>query len=643
MPLVECELNYGSGFALKDPPKNIQGLKINLVWINQFPNATVSGTDFIWTNKNAQELWARKKSGTNGGTGITEGVGLRLYMWCGTTREMFFDGYIDVGNDKTRWETDMVHAPSVETGRVDWFMNKAKSIPLRVLAKLAVGAQGRIVPATDYKKVPYCVVKISQAPLQEALVAITELAVLKQGFETARDIATLTTKATGDAATATATLGAATPTVAATVVEIGFDVVYLLGCAITLLAEGKKIIDSIWQFKKYKLAMLERTHFQRICEYLGMQYSSTIHSPNSVHYNATWMPKKSVIPLKQNPLNLFTRPYDESINFPNNAKVYGHYDGNASDFIETMCKKYNAAINIQLNPQTGVRTLYFEEKHHWNDFGVFVVPNTSANGYAHNNPQPFGTNIMQLPWNYLLAFATDDTDEGTLYRYQGTTCEKTILQNQVGNKLWTTRGKAVDVELECARALRKDYLSRVENLLNNVINFLIQIVQDIVNAITAIYNAIAWIINLFGGNVQPITPYQLPTNLLNNRLGWMELTDDKFGTPKSFIGIPSGSDWKIHPNNDIYCTAEYLMTTLHQKNLPTHGAQQDLYYDKLFKFCCADYNAIRNKNVLTTPTGLLGNFVSVDWTVWTEQAEANYGIYVTETNNLIEKTSTDEN
>jgi hypothetical protein len=645
MPRIEFELDYGSGFAIVDPPKNSQKMKIQLVWTNGFPNATVSGIDFIWVGKNAKNMWARKKSGITGGLGITEGVGLRAYMWCRNTRLRFIDGYVDLANNRTKWERDSVAAPTIETGKIDQFNNVIQSIPFDYLAGLPVGAQGRIIPTLHYKKIPYCVVKLSHAPLQEAIVALGELAVLKMGLEAFRDISSLTTKATGDAATATATLGAATPTIVATVIEIGVDVAYLSGCVITILLEIKKVIDSIWQTKKYKLGMLERDHWKLICDYQGLQFASPdIYAPTSKDYNATWIPKKTVIPDVNHPLTIFTRPYDEIVNFPNNPKVYGHYDGLASSFVKTMCDKYNGACSIKMNPTTGVRTLYFTEKHYWNTQSVFTIPNTiEGNGYAANAPEPYGTNLMDLPWNYLLAYATDPTDEQTERRYQGTTWSKNISQTIVGNKSRITRGKGVVVNLECALAKRKDYLSNVENLVNNLTNFAISLAQDVLNAEAAIYNGIVWIINLFGGNVQPITPFQLPTNLINNRLGWLEITDDKFSVPKSFIGIAAGGDWKIHPNNATWSAAERLGNDYHVRNLPTHGAQQDKYKDKKFKFCCPDYLNVLEKNVVSTLAGHLGNLESLEWELETEEATSDYGIYSVETNNLTEKTTVDGN
>lgn len=634
MAELRFDLSYGNNaFVTKPPPKNSQGITVDITWTSQFPNAVIGGTDFNWTGQNAKELNAYKLTGLSNGLGITEAVGLRIYVKCGSSWQLFFDGYINIADPKTKWECDSVTAPSVEIGRVDWFINQIKAFDFNYLKSIG------IIQTSDYKKTPYCVTKISQAPLQEAMVALTELAVLKQGFESTRDISKDISKTIADGVSEATLLPPAgfTPVVVADIFQVGFDVFYIIACGTTLLAEGKKIIDSVWSFRKYKLSMREEDIWKRICQKLNLQFSSTIYS--GIHKNATWMPKKSVIPSAGNPLS-FIRPYNESAS---NNNCYGHPDENASDWVEYICNKYNGAVNIMLNPNTGNRTLYFEEKHYWNNIGVFTVPNTDPPGYTHNLPAPYNTNLLLLPWNYLVQFATDSTDETTLYRYKGTTCSKIISQNISVNVQRKVNGVGTIVSLPFAHAKRKDYLSNVENLLNTVINFIIQVIQDIINLVTAIYNAIAGVINLFGGNVQPLTPFLLPTNLLNNRLGWMEVSDDKFSLPKNFIGINSNGDWLINQFDEINNSAQMLMNQFHQKNLPTHGAQEELYVDKKFHFCCADYNAIRNKNVITSPDGRLGKFTKMKWDLHNDQATADYGIYTQITNNLHETTTVDGN
>lgn len=627
---IEHEYGFGNGFQEVPPPLNLNGISIELSWVAQYANATVNGVDFIWVNENAKKMQAYKLSGLSGGLGITEGIGQRLYKRCSPDAqwEKFFDGYAKVA--RAKWECDEVAAQSVESSRVDWFVNKIKGFSFGYLKSIGV-----ISPA-DYKRTPYCVVKISQAPLQEAMIALTELAVLKQGFETIKDISTLTSKTTGDAASSALTLGATTPTTVADVVQIGFDIVYLTACAVTLLVEGKKIIDSVWQFKKYKLCMREEDIWKKICQHLGLQFVSTIYSVG-VRKNATWMPKKNAIRNLGNPLN-FTRAYNEQPT--NNINYYGHPDGLASEFVAEMCDRYFGEVAIRIDSATGLNTLYFERSNDFNNVAVFTVPNTGT-GYTHNLPDPDLSNILDLPWNLEVINATDPTDETTTDSYRGTTCSKNVHQTNVGIISRCENGDGDIVQLTSSIGRRKNSLSKVEYILNAVINLIIQLIQDIINLVTAIYNAIAWVINLFGGNVQPLVPFVLPTNLLNNRLGWLEVTDDKFSIPKSFIGRQVGGDWVLDANSEANCSALSLMNNFWQYALPTHGAQGEIFQDKKFKFCCDDYNKVKNMNVITTPDGRYGKFTKLKWDLHTDEATADYIIFTTETNNLTETTTVD--
>lgn len=633
MGILRFDLEYGAGngFATKSPPKNSESISAELSWTNQFANATVNGVDFVWVGQNAKDMWAYKNSGLSGGLGITEGIGLRIYEKYGTGWYMFFDGYVNLS--KAKWECDQVAAPSVQLYRTDWFVNKVKGFSFSYLKSIGV------INYSDYKRTPYCVVKISQAPLQEALMALTELAVLKQGFETVRDISTLTSKTFGDAPQDVAGVPYLIPptrTLADTF-QIGFDVVYLIACGTTLIVEAKKIIDSIWQFKKWKLCMREETIWKKICQHFQLQFSSTIYS-QGIHKNKTWMPRKNAI-RQGNTLN-FTRGYSEVLN---NTNYYGYPDGLASTFIANMCDQYFGEVAIRINPATGLNTLYFERRNNFNNVAVYTITNTAEGQvYTHNLPQPYMTNLTDLPWNYEVIYAIDPTDETTGDSYKGTSCSKNIHQTIIGSNARVSNGTGTIIQLTSSIARRKNHLTKVENLLNTVINAIISVLQAADNLIVAMYNGIAWVINLFGGNVQPLVPYQFPTNLLNNRLGWMEVTDDKFSTPKSFVGKQVGSDWVLDPNSESICSAQTLMNDFHQFALPTHGAQQELYSEKSFKMCVVDFISVQNTNVITSPDGRQGKFTKMTRTPHDEMCRSvDYGIFQTQTNNLSETTSID--
>lgn len=631
---LEFEINYGNGFALKPPPRNWKGLVMHVIFTADQPNATLQGTDFEWTGINAQELGAYWDGGVTGASpGIYESPGLRIYGCEGSLRVKFLEGMIDLANDRTRRECDMIVAPTKESGRVDWLEDISSVITFSFLAQLPVGAPGRIVKATDTKLTPYVISEIPNY-MQASLLAVSIFLTIREANDVTKEIQQCIQEIQGAAATATATLGLSIGLVIAAVAKVIIYVVYLTAIIIALVNMIKNLIENIIQLKKAKACMLARVLFQRGCEYFGLTFSSTIlNDPNSPYYNDTWMPNKKVIPTNTNPLNVFRRPADESHNFPNNPEVYGHYDGNFRDFIKDYCDKYSAGITIIGN------TLYFEEVHFFNNQSVFVIPNHGAPGNTFNYPAPFGTNASELPSNLLVLFSVDGTDLQTTHRYQGTSCSVTVQPNSVYNIKNLMHQTSKAYRLNCALAKRKEYLTNAELVLDVMINALFGFINIVITVINAVIAVINWIISIFGGPSTSIPPIPLlPTNVINNRIGWMEISNDSFNIPKTFIGIQSGTDWKISPTSQTVMSAENLVKNFHGKLLATRGNQQKKYPAKQFKFCCADFSALLNKNAATSPTGLPAKFKEFKWYFADETAkEVEYRVFEKFTNNLTEK------
>jgi len=594
------QLDFGQGFQTVPPPRNWKGIIISILFLDDQPNASLQNLNLEWVGETATKLNAYRAAGLNGGTGIYEGVGLRIAPCSGG--EVFFDGFIDLAAPNAEWECDRVIAPCVEKGRTDQVSDLAGGISFAALAMLPTNAAGRINPATDYKKIPYCLSYIPDGT-QIALLAVSNVIILKELQELIEKIPAQIQSLIGAATTTAATVGATIALIVAEIIKTVLYILYLAAIIIAIVNMVKAIINNIWQTKKYKLGMLERTAWNRICQYLGLGFSSTIYAPSSQYYNATHVPRKTVIPSNSNPLNVFDRPFDEAVNFPNNNSVYGHPDENCADFIARMCQKYNAGVSIVNN------TLFFEEVHYFNNTASWTIPNTDEQGNTFNLPDPSRTNASELAANYYLAFSIDQSELNTVHRYKGTSCEVQVRPITTYNVQRRSQQKGVQITLPEALAKRKAYLSNVEKAVNQIINAVSVLANTITGLVNGLINALNWAIGLFGGNTATVpTIPPLPTNILNNRIGWMELTNDSFAVPKTFIGMAQGNDWIISPASETIMSAQKLMSNFHGKNLGTRGNQQLIYENRQFAFCCADYNLLRNRNVAISPNGRPAKF-----------------------------------
>jgi hypothetical protein len=639
MENLKFYIDYGNGFTQVDPPRNWQAFEIGALWTDGHPSASIETTDFEWTGVNATRIRLYRDQGMTGvGPGIFEGLPMQITA-CQNNSIITFNGVLDLSNAKTRWECDKIVAPFVQAG-IDLLHTRAQGFGFDYLASLAPSTPGRIVPGTDYKRTPYAITEIPDYT-QAMLLSVSSFVLIKELLETTTKLSQLITQLTGDAATAVATLGTAAPTLVARIAMIALQVTYLFLIIVALVNLVQDLISNIIQTKKYKLCMLQRTLWTRACQYMGYTFSSTIYAPNSQYYNATWMPRKTVIPNPGNPLNVFDRPADEGQGFPNNPNVHGYFEGTFADFIQAMCTLYNGEVKLFNN------VLYFEERHAYvNTNQGWQIPNTMpAPDYSLNLPDPHTTNAAELPCSMRVHYQLDQSELNTLARYRGTSVTCTIEPLIVRNKKNVQLGAGRDILMPCALGKRKEYLTRIETLLNGIINALFGVANAVLNAANVLISGVNAVLSLFGGNAPQLgTIPLLPTNIINNRIGWLVLSNDSFAVPKVFIGMQVGQDWELSPQTEIITAANTMANAFHFKELPTRGNQAWVYRNHVIKFCCEDWNTIVFSNYVRDPTGFYSaELLDIKWNPWIDQARVDFQVYRNFTNNLTEKIVIDGN
>lgn len=624
------EINWGFGFVEVPPPINWQAMEVELIFTDGAPSAVMQSINFEWVGSNAASLTTYRAGGLTGATpGLFEAPGLKITA-CGASPLVIFNGGIDLANPATQWECDKVTAPIKKAGGIETFEDRARGFSFKFLAQLSPTTPGYINPATDYKKTPYVITDIPNYT-QALVVGITIFLTIKELYEMTTKIAQLINQVGGDLITATASSGISAATLIADIANVVLYIIYLGLIIFALVKMIQSLIDNIIQRKKYKLCMREEDIWTRGCAYMGYTFISTIYT--GTFKNATWMPKKIVMPDLTNPLNVFTRPEDEGIGFPGDPNVYGHPDGTFGQFISDMKQKYNGDVHI-----IGT-TVYFREKHDFNNVSGFALPNIGPKGYTYNYPEPSGTNASELAANYFLSFALDESELNTIHKYRGTTCMVTITPNSIINQQNILLKGLEEVNLNCALAKRKEYLTPVESLLDTVLNLLADIYNFFAGAVNNIIGVINNAITFFGGSSTTIpTLPAAPTNIFGARIGWLLLSNDSFMIPKTFIGIQVGADWELDTFTETYMSASFLMQVFHGKNLATRGNQQLTYEKKTFPLCCADFVAIAGYNVLTTADGKKGKFRKLRWQFVKEERakDVDYRVFTNFTNNLKE-------
>lgn len=639
------DLDLGNGYQTIEPPQNAGALSINMLWNSQTPSVSVSGTDFEFTGKAATLLNQYRAAGLTGGYGIYYAPRLKITHCDGD----YFILDLDIAHPNTKWECETVSCPVRQSDRVDWFDQLMQGVTFSYLASAITNpvsgykGAGQIFYG-DFKKTPYAISEIPDATTIATLQ--TDLFLIAwQISEMIRDWVPKLTKLIENSRQLSKFVGTATaantPVVgveefvrlALQVAGIALDITALYFLIKLFIDTFKDLLDAIIQPKKYKLCMREADMWVKVCDYAGLQFSSPIYGNNSPFQNATWMPKKIVIPTFNGISVSFDRPENEGADpF---FKAYGHFDGTGKEFVDEMCRKYNATYVI-LN---GV--LYFNEKHNHNRQTFFTPPNIGEMGNTSELPDPFTTNAQELPFEYVLQFQVDDSELNTLHKYKGTTAQVSTRPVVVRKKSLELTPPGQVIILNEALGKRKEYLTVPETLLKNFEDFLNNNLKTIVNGAALVATAVKGFTFGFVGSllidalgifqVKAITDpdFQYPSVNIS-RIGWLLLSADGFSVPKTFIGAQVGDDWQVDVSNEQVMSAEWLMQYYHWWNLGTDYTKlgkviaknnQHLFYaNNRFSFCCKEYNALLNSNYFKTPDGKDGYIVSLNWNLQEEQA-----------------------
>lgn len=627
-------MDFGSGYVDVPQPFNHAGVQIQLIFTGGQVQASVMSTEFEWLGDTAKKINDYIEQGTAGGRGIYEGIGLKIEA---CNQNLGFDLILDLAHENARYECDRVSCPIKESGKVDWLNTVAAGFNFWYLSSPTYLQDANFNPLaqitfSDYKKTPYVITEIPNGTrivsLTVPLFILTWQAVvmLQKLIDDAVILAGYISNSVQ--------LGGGVGLLVAGIVNVMVDIIQIYFLVNEIIKLVHDIIDNIIQAKKYKLCMRVEDLFKKACAYLGLSFSSSIFSTLSIYYDTTWMPKKIVQPVQD--FNLLTnanfkRPEDENSGL---GTPYGYYDGTFKDFIEDMMVIFNAEVLIK----NGV--LYFEEKHYWNIQNAYVIDNTDEIGFTYNLPAPHGTNASECPSNYALAFQLDDNELNTIHEYVGTTCDVQVQPLVVGNNKHLLNSNGLAITFPCALAKRKETLTKPEMLINDMIDELNKLVPALNIAIPLLISIMFGLPGFIAGFLIGKVFNPIPNNILT-RIGWLQLSNDSFSIPKIFVGTQIGDDWELHSNNYERMSAQALMYWFHGKNLATRGNQYLTYFDKKFKFCCADFQKVLDSNYFKVydESGQLvyGKFTKMVWDLESEIAIADYRINELFTTNLTER------
>lgn len=555
-------------------PAEWKKIELQLNWDNSDNlNSSLSTSEFTFEGSNAHQINDWISSGTNGGKGIFEGLPFAITS---CTNTVVLTGCVDPAAAESVYRCDRVTLPIRDNKTDDYLLDRADSFSFAYLASLPSTAPGKITQ-TDYRLVPYCV---SAIPDYQMLLS-TALAL----FVVIKEIAEIIRKTADIAAELSVP-----PVTLVGAVKLILQAAYLVVIIAAIIGLIQTFVNCIIQPKKYKKAMYVRTLFQKACDYLGLQFQSSIlNTATSPYYRAAIMPRKVVQP---NPNFIgFKRAADES----QTNTSYGYYDGTFGQLIRQCEQIFNAKANISGN------TLYFERRDYFQITSSLTLPNLDLGGI--NNGE-YRYNAHELASNYLTIWELDNQELNTYDHYEGTSCQMQCTPIVVGNKKNILLQNLVEKRLAFSLAKRKEVLTAPEKVLDTIIN----------------------IFTFFTG-VSPVP----------NRIGWLLLSNDFTGTQKFMI---LDSSDKIDPNNKFRTSASTLMNNFHSINFPLND-QWLVYEGWEIPFCCDDYAAVRACNYIRTFDNRIGKITNLRWQLGSDMAVIDFkvrppgGTYTTNLNQQI--------
>jgi hypothetical protein len=645
-------------------PKNASEIKLISNWtdatLEDKSEAEVSTNTLQFALEDATKINNHVAGGLAGQGGIFEGLPYKINyknIITGATGNLL-DGYIDLTDEALFISCDEVEANIKKNRNLDWLTEQADSFSFTYLTSINVG----IITDADFVEVP---VVLNYRPDAFAVMMIKTsiFMLLRETYQIYRNIlADIGTIYNFDFVEGFAALTA--------------DLIYLGAVLKSLYELIKELIDQIIPPTRVYKGMLLKTMFEKGCEYLDLDFKSTIFDEKKWQ-EIVYMPTKSI----GGKVGGGTHPFDIEKGCPNaNSAVY-----NFGDFLRTMKQMFNAQIKIE------GRALRFERKDYWDSKASYNLPDVETD--QDRRLTTFRYNTNELNSNYLISFQTDPVDENTLDNFEGTNFQAIIVPDSLPSNPQHVNIKGLaEVRLPFALGTRKFGRTPLELLamgMTVIMDTLVLAGITMVDRFTKIslaYNALQAL-----GALPPVNiNYTTLTGQITKREGHLLLSQDATGVDKlltvqfnrknNFI-IQAGIDLynamdsiirgllntaasfggsNVNFNASITDQASLDFTTITAKQLWSHyhcinsfapdtvdfrasmqqnkwitaNNQGKLYEGVEIPFCEQDWLNLQTNNRFNTADRKVGEILRIEWDIQNDKAIVDYKVKEVYTNNL---------
>jgi len=570
--------HYRNGILVN--PRDFDQAKIIMDWTGKKEAANITINSIKLVGSEGAALRDRILSGLTGGVGFFEGEPYRIEI--GELGNSFgFDGYLDFASGVDFIDECEVECQLKREQGTDWINEVADGFSYRYLESIGV------ITKSDFFGVPYVINYIPDG-VQLLLLAISTFQVTRETIDAVKAVANQVADVI-DAATLVIGVppGVDIGNIIQAVLSLIAQVAYTALLIVALVKLIEQIIEELMPAKRYHLGMPIRLLFQRACDHLNLNLSSSLLDSLDTGSNK-WV----IIPSKGHRGGEKPTGADSSwreTGVPSQQDPIDTFGG----VIRTFKRLFNADFQIQDG------TFIFERKDYFEKTSGYVIPNTFTNqdGLYDVN----GFNSDEIKANYNINWAFDQQDLNTLDNQVGRIFQATLSPKVTNNAKLTNLTGLEEVAIPICLAVRKDSLTAVE---------------EVVKALASALDALAGQL----GNPQSLS------GKINSRIGAMHTSSHFSSIPK--MVVMSGS--QLQKDQRSIMAASKLWDDYHYINSfkPINGKHNQywIYREQKIPFCFEDFITILDNNQVETASGEIAEIESLEWDIWDNFATINYRV-----------------
>ena len=555
-------------------PRNIKEIKLVANWENNKDESAIDLEAVQLVGEEAKKITERIESGKTGGVGIFEGIQYEIDVVENGNAITGFDGYLDLTQNLLKIGCDEYRVSLNKNKGVDWLEEKADAFSFKFLYDRG------IINAGDFVPVPY-ILNYKPDTMQLITLSIAGYMITREIIDTVKEVSNQIAELVNSV---TPNLGVPpsydTGDIIWAALNIAARIAYSIALTLALREIIQQIIEEIYPPKRIHFGIKYITLWERACQYLGLEFESTIFE-DSKWSNLVYLPQKD-------------EPGDSLIG--DGCPTNGDPIYTFGDFVRFQMGRFNGQFKITGN------TLRFERWDYWQDVSTYELPDSAVNQDIGENESGYNTDELQA--NMFFSYLFDTNDLNTLDNFKGTNLQIVTTPNTTFNQDFVNIKGLYEVRFPVALGTRKDSLNRIEKAIK----------------------AMAKALDLFAGTSLEST--------IQNRVGVLNMTSDLIAVPKE-VHVQGQY---LTPNQRDYCSAKSVWDNFYYINsfADVNGVHnQWLKFDSVeVPFCFSDFIKLQNSNYFRTFDNRIGRIKRVEWTIEDDKAVISYEIKQKYTDNL---------